>query len=80
MYRLLGKKGLESETSPPVGEAIINADVGYYLREDGRSIQRFDWQKFVEFAECHLRLRKALQKWRSRRDLNLQPSVPQKYS
>jgi len=55
VYRLLGKKGLDSEASPPVGEAIIKSDVGYHVREGGHSIDKFDWQKFVEFAEHHLK-------------------------
>jgi hypothetical protein len=54
VYRLLGKKGLPSEASPPVGEAIIRSDVGYHNRPGGHSIEAFDWQKFMEFAEYHL--------------------------
>ncbi len=52
---MLGKKGLESETSPRVGDAIIKSDVGYHLREGGHSIEPFDWLKFLEFAEYHLK-------------------------
>jgi len=55
VYRLLGKKGLESEASPRVGEAIIQSDVGYHIREGGHSIEPFDWLKFLEFAEYHLK-------------------------
>jgi len=55
IYRLLGKKGLESEASPPVGDAVVKSDVGYHLREGGHSIERFDWLKFLEFAEYHLK-------------------------
>jgi len=55
VYRLLGKKGLRSESSPPVGEAIIESDVGYHIREGGHSIQMFDWQRFLDFADYHLK-------------------------
>jgi hypothetical protein len=55
VYRLLGKKGLESEPSPPVGEAIIQSDVGYHIREGGHSIERSDWVRFLAFAEYHFR-------------------------
>jgi len=55
VYKLLGKKGLESEESPPVGEAIINSDVGYHIREGGHSIEMFDWLKFLDFADHHLK-------------------------
>jgi hypothetical protein len=55
VYRLLGKKGLTSEASPPVGEAIVQTDVGYHNRPGGHSIEMFDWLKFLEFAEHHLK-------------------------
>lgn len=55
VYRLLGKQGLTSEASPPVGEAIIHSDVGYHNRPGGHSLEQFDWMKFIEFAEFHLK-------------------------
>ena len=55
VYRLLGKKGLTTEASPPVGEAIVRSDVGYHNRPGGHSIEMFDWLKFLEFAEHHLK-------------------------
>lgn len=57
VYRLFGKKALESEKSPPVGEAIIESDVGYHIREGGHSIDKFDWQRFMDFADYHLKPR-----------------------
>jgi hypothetical protein len=55
VYRLLGKKGLESESSTPIGEAVIHSDVGYHNRSGGHSVEMFDWLKFIEFAEYHLK-------------------------
>jgi hypothetical protein len=57
VYRLLGKKGLDSEPSPPIGEAIIKSEVGYHIRAGGHSIEPFDWQKFLDFAEYHLTIK-----------------------
>lgn len=54
-YRLLGKKGLESEASPPVGEPIIKSDVGYHNRPGGHSIEMYDWLRFLEFVEYHFK-------------------------
>lgn len=54
VYRLLGKRGLRSEESPPVGEPIIESEVGYHVREGGHSIEPYDWARFLEFAELHL--------------------------
>ena len=55
VYRLLGKKGLTSEASPPVGEAVVDSDVGYHNRAGGHSVEMFDWLKFLEFARRHLK-------------------------
>jgi len=55
VYRLLGKKGLTSESSPPVGEAIIESDVGYHIRKGGHSIEMYDWERFLDFADYHLK-------------------------
>ena len=55
VYHLLGKKGLASESSPPVGEAIIKSDVGYHIRQGGHSIEMYDWQRFLDFADYHLK-------------------------
>jgi len=55
VYRLLGKKGLTSEASPPVGQAIIESDVGYHIREGGHSIEMYDWQRFLDFADYHFK-------------------------
>ena len=58
VYRLLGKKGLSSESSPPVGEAIIESDVGYHIRKGGHSIEMYDWRRFLDFADYHLKKKK----------------------
>lgn len=55
VYRLLGKKGLKSEKSPPVGTPILDSDVGYHIREGGHSIEMFDWEQFMNFADRHLK-------------------------
>ncbi|MBC8472382.1 MAG: acetylxylan esterase [Planctomycetes bacterium] len=58
VYRLLGKKGMSSESSPPVGKAIIESDVGYHIRKGGHSIEMYDWQRFLDFADYHLKKKK----------------------
>jgi hypothetical protein len=55
VYRLLGKSGLTSEDSPPIGEAIIESNVGYHIRAGGHSVEMYDWQRFLEFADYHLK-------------------------
>jgi len=55
VYRLLGKKGLTSENSPPVGKPIIESDVGYHIREGGHSVEMYDWYRFLDFADYHFK-------------------------
>jgi hypothetical protein len=57
VYRLLGRTGLTSQSMPPVGEAIIESDVGYHIREGGHSIEVEDWRHFLDFADYHLKRR-----------------------
>ena len=55
VYRLLGKKGLESEESPQPEQPIIESNVGYHIRRGGHSIKLYDWHRFLDFADHHLR-------------------------
>ena len=54
VYHLLGKRGLTSENSPQADRAIMESEVGYHLKTGGHSIDKFDWDKFLEFADHHL--------------------------
>ncbi|MCA9200442.1 MAG: acetylxylan esterase [Planctomycetales bacterium] len=55
VYRLLGKTGLSSEQSPPVGQPILDSHVGYHIREGGHSIEPYDWLRYLDFADRHLK-------------------------
>ena len=55
VYRLLGKKGLSSGKLPALGEAINDGHVGYHIREGGHSVELYDWQRFMDFADRHLK-------------------------
>ena len=55
VYRLLGKKGLESSTLPEIRNPVMESDVGYHIREGGHSIEPYDWQQFMNFADHHFK-------------------------
>lgn len=55
VYRLLGKQALVSPESPSVDQAIIESDVGYHVREGGHSVEPYDWQRFLDFADHHFK-------------------------
>lgn len=54
VYRLLQKKGLESESSPPVGSVLMDGLIGYHNRPGGHSVEKTDWDNFLKFAALHL--------------------------
>ncbi|MCP4190117.1 MAG: acetylxylan esterase [Planctomycetaceae bacterium] len=58
VYELFGKKGLKSEKLPPLGEPILQSNVGYHVREGGHSVELYDWRRFMDFADIHLKAKK----------------------
>ena len=52
IYRLYGKKGIESEKLPPVNTPFHGA-IGYHLRNGKHDVTDFDWQQYIEFANMH---------------------------
>lgn len=54
VYRLYGLKGLESNEMPRLHEPIMQ-DVGYHIREGVHDVTRYDWLRFLDFADKHFR-------------------------
>jgi hypothetical protein len=55
VYHLLGRKGLPSEDSPPLMQPLQDGDVGYHIRRGGHSVDRYDWERILDFADRHLK-------------------------
>ncbi len=55
VYRLFGKKALGSPELPPIGEAVLDRHVGYHVRAGGHSVELYDWRRFMDFADRHLK-------------------------
>ena len=53
VYRLLGRKGLETEQMPAAGQPIMNT-LGYYMHAGGHGTIPSDWDQFVKFIQLHL--------------------------
>lgn len=53
VFKLLGKKGLESTTMPPPDHAMLAGSIGYHLRTGKHNLERSDWQHFIDFADLH---------------------------
>ena len=55
VYRLLGKKPLSTTKLPPPNQPLLDGDIGYHIRTGGHSIEPYDWQQFISFADRHLK-------------------------
>ena len=54
-YRLLGKKGLSSDGAMPShSQALIDGELGFYIRDGKHFISREDWGVFMDFFEKNL--------------------------
>src|SRR5262245_49851661 len=50
VYRFLGAGGLELKEVPPLGK-LSPASLGYFIRAGQHSMNREDWQAFLDFAD-----------------------------
>ena len=55
VYTLLGKKPLSTTKLPPPNQPLLDGDIGYHIRTGGHSIEPYDWQQFISFADRHLK-------------------------
>ena len=53
VYRLLGKRGLDTDQMPPVGVPILHT-VGYFMHAGGHGTIPSDWDQFLAFMQMHL--------------------------
>ena len=53
VYELLGKKGLGTDTMPPVHQPISKHDIGYHVRAGKHDVTAYDWEQYLKFAQMH---------------------------
>jgi hypothetical protein len=54
VYELLGKRGLGTGEMPGLHKPIMNT-VGYHYREGRHAVTAYDWERWLDFADMHLR-------------------------
>jgi hypothetical protein len=54
VYALFGKKGLETDTMPPINHPVGNT-IRYHIRSGGHAVALYDWQQYLQFADMQWR-------------------------
>lgn len=58
VYSLFGLKGLDAESIPPVESPVHTGRIGHHIHAGGHDLTEYDWQRFMDFADEHLRIDK----------------------
>jgi len=54
VYKLLGKEPLGVTEMPPLDSPVMNT-VGYHVRRGGHDMTPYDWGRYMDFADIHLK-------------------------
>jgi hypothetical protein len=54
VYELLGGDGLPTNEMPGLNEPVM-VTVGYHIRPGQHDVTHYDWERYLDFADRHLR-------------------------
>lgn len=55
VYILLGRKGFPAKDMPSVNSPVTGGSIGYHVRTGGHDVTLYDWQRYMDFADTHLK-------------------------
>ncbi|MFX0069619.1 MAG: acetylxylan esterase [Candidatus Hermodarchaeota archaeon] len=55
VYKILGKDGLKLDEMPEIHRPILSSTIGYHIREGNHDVIKYDWDKFLDFADYHFK-------------------------
>ena len=58
VYKLLGQKGLGVKEMPALNSPVQKGRIGYHIRTGGHGLTEYDWQRYMDFADKHIKGKK----------------------
>jgi hypothetical protein len=50
----LGTDGIATDTMPGLSQPILST-IGYHIRPGRHDVTTYDWERYLDFADLHLR-------------------------
>ena len=52
VYKIMGTDGFKTNRMPELHQPIIST-IGYHIREGEHNVLKYDWERYLDFADYH---------------------------